>query len=171
MSSVVGFWQMLEEEPGFLDYLRKTGPLVGVPHGVVRDEAELQPRPLDALLTTSHRVVLLTPERFSDGIVRWQGPHEGAMAYSANLMSSSVLAYERPRLVGPRKLGMCNLSAYPSFLDDAGNQVEKPVEFVKWYKKVMKHARDITPQWHRFKTYRITERVAQAVGEGWELVP
>lgn len=171
MSSVVGFWQLPEEEPVLLDYLRKTGAIVGVPHGLVRERSQLEPRPLDALLETSSVSLMLTPTAFAERFHIEQGMHQGVMTYSANLMRSSALVYDRPRLVAPRKLGMCNLSAHPSYLDDAGNQVEKPIEFVKWYKKVMKHARDITPEWHRFKTYRITERVAQAVRDGWELVP
>jgi hypothetical protein len=171
MSSVVGFWQFPEEEPALLARWRKLGPVVGVPHGLVRDRAELEPRPLDELLEGAASTLMLTPAAFSDQFHIEEGMHEGIMTYSANLMSSSAMVYDRPRLVGPRKLGMCNLNAYPSYLDDAGNQVEKPIEFVKWYKRVMKHARDMTPKWHRYKTYRITERVAQAVEEGWELVP
>jgi len=66
---------------------------------------------------------------------------------------------------------MSKLHAEATFLDEHGERVQKPMEFVKWYKRVFGWVSKHTPLWHEYKSYRITERVAIAIQEGWELEP
>jgi hypothetical protein len=54
--------------------------------------------------------------------------------------------------------------------EDKTTLIAKNDEFTSWANSVVSHVRKRTPKWHEYKTYRITNRVAEAVENGLELV-
>jgi len=169
MTSVLGFWWFPDEEAPFLDYLRKSGPLVATPEGRFRREEEIIVSDFDLVVASNARGILFTKAEYGPELKLYRGVDAGV--YSPNERMSPFVSYQRGTIAPNNKLRMSNLVARASYFDERGRTVEKPIEFVKWYKRAFKWVRDRTPLWHRYESYRITERVAQAVKDGWELVP
>ena len=49
--------------------------------------------------------------------------------------------------------------------------LEKPQEFVKWAKKVVRWVYKVAPKWHQYKNYRVTKRVKEAIlNEGLQIL-
>ena len=170
MASVMVFWWFPEEEQEFLQYLNKSGLLVAVTDKIVTDPTEIVVSGFDTILASGADRILFTRDSFAASLRIESGMDRGRPCYGVSARQSPFISYSRGAIIPTKKLRQSKLYAEATFLDDHGEVVQKPMEFVKWYKRVFGWASQRTPLWHQYKSYRITERVASAIQEGWELV-
>jgi hypothetical protein len=156
------FFRLPEEEPPFLEFLSKTGDLVAFPFEPgMQGEELLIPHPLFEYIAEADpsRVVISIRSIAVDPTTgRARGP-------SIHPVSAPTLSYTRGAFRDPATLGITNLAACSTVIDEHRRQVKQPDEFLAWVKKVMAWARrhapvQITPGW------RATEAVAARMKEG-----
>jgi hypothetical protein len=49
--------------------------------------------------------------------------------------------------------------------------LDRPAEFVRWGRKVLGWVRRQAPEWHQYRGYRVTTKVAEAIKSGLQIVP
>jgi hypothetical protein len=170
---VVTYWRFPEEEPPFLDYLEKSGPVLAVDNQHVSSPGALTPRPLREVIEKDPQAILLLLAQYRDllNIVPFQ--KDGATLYSIHAMRSPVIDYLRGKWRAPNKLGQSNISAYSDYPDERGSRlIQHPKDHVAWAKRVSAWVRKSTPFWHKYKSYRVSPPVHEAVlKSSLELVP
>ncbi len=174
MPSVVTFWQFPEEEQQFIEFLNGTGCVVAFPSGPVETESELVPQPLnDYISRYDPDQLLFGLEDFAEKRIVKQVEFEGQPRFCVTSMDSCLVGYRRGNFRDGNKLGQFNLAAYWTRLSDDGKSlVNKDRTFKKWAEKVFSWVREATPEWHQFKTYRVTRRVKEALLKGEiEIIP
>ena len=173
MPAVVTFWQLPDEEEAFLSYLENTGTVLALPDHWVKKKEDLSPLPIRKFIADRDPNQLLfgLEERLAEiPVERWQ--HEGQWGYKGPCaMDSCLIAYRRPEYRGKGKLGLSNLAAYWTCLDESGSTIiDKDPDFVKWGKRVFAWTRRHTPQRHQ--RYRMTDRAKEALENAtMEFVP
>jgi len=174
MRAVVTFWWFPDEEAAFLDYLESTGHVVALPFQAVKDQHEVAPRPVAEVVAGSdpqelffgleehvRHAVIIRLEGFANGI-KVEIPH-----FRVSDMKSCVIGYDRGRFIEGGKMTPSNLYAYWDYPDEKGTVLKhKPADFVMWAKKVLRWVYKATPEWHEYKTYRVSKRVKAAIQEG-----
>jgi hypothetical protein len=172
MSTVVTFWQLPEEEPAFLDYLKSTGDIVGIPWSKVTDRALLEPAPLQTLISQDPDSVLLGQRELLGEIPINTFNEDGSTTYAVAVSKAPMLIYGRGKWRAKNKLGASNLSGdWTTVSDDGSRIIDNPEAFVKWGRKAMAWVRKRTPFWHLYERYRTTAAVAEAIKHGLEIVP
>jgi hypothetical protein len=78
------------------------------------------------------------------------------------------VAYDRPKYLAPRQLLGSNMCA--DFYYSVEPPVRKPEAFIEWAQEVFRWVRRFTPGWHRYRGYRVTEKVAAEIARGLEIV-
>ncbi len=175
MPVVVTFWQLPEEENTLLEYLERTGGIVGLPDHWVKSSDDLTPLAI-RLFIQKH-----DPDQFLFGLEQHlrdvsieRSKYEGVWGYKGpGAMQACLVTYTRPKLYEGRKLALSNLAAYWTCLDEGNSMViDKDREFVKWGKRVMAWVRKATPEQVECNgyPYRATRQVKEAVESG-EIVP
>ena len=137
-----------------------------------RTSDHLKPRPVAELLSEANpdRVLLGLPED-ADRLYVETGKTRDGTFFGASARTSPFLDYSRGRLLDTHRLSQSNLAGYWSWIDPATKQtLDKSDEFVRWARSVMQWVRRSTPEWHLYKNYRITQKVAEAVREGLQIV-
>jgi hypothetical protein len=168
MTVVVSFWRFPEEEEAFLDFLDKTGNVVAIPYQNFHNLEAIKPQPLREMiknsdLNSASHSLLIGLEHWMDQIRVNPYFHNGGNIFAVSYLYSPLIVYDRGQFREPNKLGMSNLCTTRSYYDDGKKLIYKPDEFVKWGKKVFSWVRKETPEFHQYKTYRLTLRVAEAV--------
>jgi hypothetical protein len=171
MPAAVTFWRFPEEEEDFIRFLQSSGPVVGVPKGKVKDKSQLNPAPVADLLARNPPSVLLgLPNLLREWPIRVYHDERGE-SYAVLFTCVPVLTYRRGQLLAPNQLTASHISGdwtVPS--EDKSKVVDQPEEFIKWGRKVLAWVRKETPEWHEFKTYRVTRRVSDAIKSGLQIV-
>jgi hypothetical protein len=172
MPAVVTFWRFPEEEEGFIRFLQSSGPVVAVPQGKVQDKSQLNPVPVADLLARNPSSVLLgLPNLLREWPIRAYRDERGE-SYAVLYTRVPVLNYLRGRLRAPNQLSASNISGDWTVLSEDNSKIlDQPEEFTRWGRKVLAWIRKETPEWHEFKTYRITKRVSDAIKSGLQIVP
>ena len=167
----VTFWWFPDEEQQLIDHLTSTG----VDRVWVGDRAQTREalvlRSLDSAIRAEPREILISlPEHENDVIVNELKDREQAV-HVVDLLRSPLLSYKRGGLIAPKELASNNIVGYADYLDGS-RTIQKPESFVRWAKNVLAFVRRATPQSHRYKSYRISTRVAEAIAnDGLEIVP
>jgi hypothetical protein len=168
MAKVFTFWQMLEEEVEFIDFLETTGTVIAYPDHWVRTEAEVSPQSLRTYLTQHNPLqVLLGLESGKADVVvgnRVQGEEQ---FFDVDLMSSCLVGYRRPRIRPVNQLGKSNLATYLDFYKGDSPQ-RKPDWFQDWVKQVFSWAKKRANRKcvHQEFAYPATPLVEKLVEEG-----
>lgn len=172
MPAAVTFWRFPEEEEEFVRFLESSGPVVGVPKGKVQDRSKLTLLPLNELLAQDPSSVLIGIRGVLKDLPIRAYPDENGESYGVLFTHVPVLTYRRGRLLAPNQLGASHISGDWTVLsEDKKSVLDQPEEFVKWGKTVLGWVRKHTPEWHQYKTYRVTNKVAGAIKSGLEIVP
>ncbi len=170
MPSVVTFWQLVDDEREFVDFLDVGGDVRAVPDCWVRSLDELEPRPVpDVLSATSADSVLLGLHHQVRSAAIVQHVLEGQLYYSLSDMDSCLIGYARVVFREDGALGQSNLHAYWDYLNkNLGATVRKDPEFVEWAKKVFRWVRRFTPESIEYNgfPYRATRRARQSYDRG-----
>jgi hypothetical protein len=169
IGTVVTFWRFPEEEEDFIRRLESSGPVTAVAAGWERDPSSLTtPLPVRELIARDPSEVLLSLPEFMRELPISAKETESGTLYFVRWWEAPALSYSRGAWRAPNRLGACNMWAdWHVRLPDGG----RPDEFVKWGKKIFAWLRNQTPEWHQYKTYRITGKVADAIKSGLEIVP
>jgi hypothetical protein len=178
MAAVVTFWRFPDEEERFLRYVVKTGDIWACTGERVTDVKRLEPRPIIELIREHDPdAVLFGPREFMDRSPIKRYEHEGEIRYGRYFMNVPLISYTRGRFRSPRELGLSNMCAeYDDLATDEHDPecqylVRRPEAFIKWVQRVFAWIRRDTPKWHQYKGYRVTERVAEEIAKGLEIVP
>lgn len=169
MPVVVTYWQLVEDEQEFFEFLAGTGAVVAVPNHWVKSKAELAPRSIAAYFgeVDPPQVCLGLEAHVLQATIEPQ-KQNGEEFFSFAQMSPCMITYSRGRQCD-RKLGQSNVSAYleyPSTVEQ--KMVNKVPEFVAWTKKVFTWLRRKTPEQILCNgyPYRATTRAKSAVDRG-----
>lgn len=167
MASVVGYWQLPEDEREFLEYLESTGQIVAFPPEGVLTAAEVQPESIRSFIESRDPSGLeFGPMELQEVPVPMQIGEERRFMVTA--MRHCVIGYRRGRLYDGT-ITQSNLCAYSSYLaDDCSHMVSKRPEFLSWSKKVLRWVRKRTTDKVECNgySYRATRRVKAAVTAG-----
>ena len=177
MATVVSFWRFPDEEEEFLDFLDKTGRVTAIPYKKFHSLEEIVPQSLRQIIKDSDsnlasHALLIGLDRWMDQIRVDPCIHNGENILAISYIHSPLIVYGRGEFRESKKLGMSNLCAHRSYYNDEKKLVHKPNDFVKWSKKVFDWVRKATPEFHQYRTYRLTPRVAEAIRNNLiEIVP
>jgi hypothetical protein len=169
MAAVATFWWFPDEQEPFLNYLGESDHVVALPFGAFGDKAEIQTQPVSALVGSNNprQVLLCLAEQTSQVRLVNAPPGPSGKSFRISLVDSCVIAYDRAVFIGANKLAASNLAAYWEYPNATkAEMIDKPEGFVNWAKKVFQWVYKVTPEWHQYKTYRISKRVKQAIKEG-----
>jgi hypothetical protein len=166
MASVVTFWQLPAEEEALLHYLARAGDVVGIRHReAVPDPKVIHPVPVMELIgrTDTCRLYLTLQSVTAEPLElhRWEPETPGEPVRYSLPVGFPAIVYDAGMLLEGR-LSQSNAAAYPS---------QAPAAVVAWMRRVFGWLRRATPQWHEYKSYRVTELAAQAAIRGLALVP
>lgn len=168
----VTFWQLPEEEENFIEFLEKDERVVAFPAESRKPVSELSLEVPSRLTRGDEPLILLALKPHVSQIKSVEYTQDGSKLFGIDATNSPVIMYERGAFREPGKLGQSVIAAHLEALTEDGKGLRrKPDEFCKWAQSVAKWVRRNTPQWHQYKSYRITGKVADAMTEGIELVP
>lgn len=171
MACGVTFWQMPDEETAFFEYLVRTDEICTFPFATFTDRSLICSTPLTSLLgRTDTTRLCLTLQEYASNPAVFEFEREGSPRYT--------LGPEFPCLIYTvgsienGQLSQSNASSNTYFLDKSQNVIRNhPDPFVKWIRRVMGWLRRSTPEWHRYRGYRVTKAAAQEALSGLSLVP
>jgi len=174
------FCWLPEEEHEFLDYLERTGTVLGLKDdGKVTDRSLLTPRPLPQVLADGNPAdILFGKEQHLDDLrittTNFDGNSTDSSARSFFHVwpgHNNVLYYRRGQY-REGKLVLSHLGAEWSYWEPAeGKQVKKTADFVSWGKKVFSWLSRRTLNWDGTHTFRCSDRALEAIREGPETLP
>ena len=138
MPIVLTFWQLLEEEDEFIEFLKGTGDVIAVHSGAFKNRETLDPEPIDAF------IIKYDPDQLRFGLKHlFSGSEiirkdfEGELLYAVEPMKPCLVSYNRPKF-RDGKLGQSNLAAYSTFPNvQATALIKKDPEFIKWTNKIV----------------------------------
>jgi hypothetical protein len=165
MTATVQYWRLPEEEADMIAYLTSLGPTMALPVRRVASAEELVWRPIEEALRDDDDSFLVAPAELTPQMKL----HHNAQGYAADVTSTPALLYTRGRLVA-NQLVFTSLAGAWDHLDDDNTVIDKPIEFVRWGRKVMQWVRRAAPNWHRFKQHRITPKAEAARDAGMEMI-
>ncbi|MEJ7598239.1 MAG: hypothetical protein WKG01_10045 [Kofleriaceae bacterium] len=165
MTATVQYWRLPEEEADMIAYLTSLGPTVALPVRRVASVEALVWRPLEDALRDDDNSFLITPSDLASQMK----VHHNAQGYAADVTSTPALLYTRGRLVA-NQLVFTSFAGSWDHLDDDHAVTDKPIEFIRWGKKVMQWVRRTAPNWYRFKQHRITPKAEAARDAGMEMI-
>ncbi|MFY9840639.1 MAG: hypothetical protein WAK55_30070 [Xanthobacteraceae bacterium] len=171
MISAVTFWRFPEEEDEFVRFLLSFGPIVAVPKGKVRDKSLLTPiPPTDLLQQNPPQILLWLPTLVKDLPIR-SYPDEAVESFGVLFTRLPVFTYRRGQFRAPNQLTYSHVTGNWTVLSaDESRILDQPDEFIKWGKKVLAWIRKQTPEWHQYKTRRITKSVSEAIRSGLKII-
>jgi hypothetical protein len=166
MASTVTFWQLPSEDSVFLGYLARSGVVIAIRHmEAVPDPSLIRPLPVADLIgrTDAHRVYLTLQSIATQPLPlqRWEPESPGAAVRYSLQYDFPAIVYDAGTLADCQ-LSQSNAAAYPS---------RAPPAIAKWMRRVFAWLRRVTPQWHEYRGYRVTELAAKAALDGLSLVP
>ena len=167
-SAGVTFWWFPDEEEAFLNYLQSTGDILAISPLVAPSPEAFHPVPVrDCIRQRNPDQLLIGPAHFACEAPVQMSSVKGIPNYFVSAMTSSLIMYRRGKFRSEDKLGQSNLSAHWDMLNEAETAVvDKNAEFKRWGMKILRWARNTTPEWHQFKGYRVTRRVKEAIDGG-----
>ncbi len=168
--AAVTFWWLPEEEERFLRYLLKTGDILACTFERASEPELLASRPLPEFIAEHDPDdVMIGPREFMEQARVWPVEYDGRTFYVHSYSDDPLIVYTRAKFRSPGKLGQSNLCTDWKRIDpDLPYLVDKPAEFIKWGRRVFAWVRRATPE--RYKTTRISKRVAEELANGLELV-
>ena len=175
--SAISFWRFPEEEETFLDFLDRTGNVIAIPYKNFHSLEEITPRPLRELVKDSDSnsdsySLLIGLDHWINQIKAHSRFHDGENIFGISYFDSPLIVYDRGRIYESQKLLRSNLCGAWSYVDDQKRVIHKSDAFIKWSKKVFAWVRKATPEFHQYRTYRLTPRVAEAIRNNLiEIVP
>jgi len=165
----VTFWWFPDEEPPLVEYLLADGIDRAFVGDRARNRAAVLPQDLREAMATTAEHLLIGPPALIDQVTVRELEDDTGSLYVIAMRASPLLSYRRPKLTSSKRLTSGNLYAYKGHFE-GDTYVDKPDEFVDWVKRVLAFVRKATPERHRYKSYRITKRVAEAIrNDGLEL--
>jgi hypothetical protein len=172
MAAVVTFWRLPGEEGAFLEFLKSTGDVVGVPWEKVPNRSLLVPRTMAELVSEDPDSILIGLRETLGDIPINEFFDESGHSYAAAASTLPMMIYSRGKWRDSNKLGASNLSGQWAVVPSGAKEwVDQPAVFIKWGRKVMSWVRKQTPLWHKYERYRITRKVDEAIKRGAEIVP
>ena len=169
MASVVGYWQVADDEQAFLEYLSTTGDVVAISGAWLESPDLFEPVPIADFIERDNPSGLLFGLRKLFDMDKYdEREFEGRKQFCIPHMNSNSIGYDRG-LLAERRLPLSNLSMYSSFPDASVTaMVTKNREFLAWAKKVMNWARKRTPEklFCNGYPYRATRLAATAAAQG-----
>lgn len=168
MPAVITFWQLPEEELALLTAFGKLGPLIAYPAMWVSDPMLLAPESAESLIERIGLEELQLAPKDLGIPARIEQRHSAErILYGVSEINSCVIGYRRGVLRNG-ELSLSNLSAYWDYPDaDLSHMIQKPADFVRWGKRILRIAKDHTPEWNRFKGYRLTQRAKESFDRGF----
>jgi hypothetical protein len=167
----ITFWCLPEDEKEFLSFIEQDNRVVALPLEnssplIDKEQIRLPSQLIDKEKVSRMFLVLKT---HLEQVKYIQYEKDGKTLFGIDAVNSPVVSYSRSIFREKNILGQGSISAYVDMLDANKKLVAKSDEFTLWAKKIISHARKKTPKWHEYKTYRITERVDEALREGLAL--
>lgn len=172
MAINITFWWLSEDEKEFLNFIEKEGRVIALPlenSAPVKEDLVCSPSQLIDRENCSQMFLTLKP--LLAEVVYVQYEMNGKTLFGIDAVNSPVISYSRSVFREENILGQAAISAHLEKLtDDKKKLVQKNDEFISWTKSVFSYVRKSTPEWHEYKTYRITKRVTEAVRNGLKLI-
>lgn len=172
MPITVTFWRLPEEEKAFVEFLEKDPRVVAFR---AENRSPISELPLESpsqILRYDDRLVFLALKPHVDQIRCVEYDRDGESRFGIDATNSPVITYKRNGYREPGKLGQSVIAAYLEAVTTNKEELySKPDEFAKWAKSVASWVRRNTPEWHQYKTYRMTKKVSDSLKNGLELVP
>jgi hypothetical protein len=162
--SGVQFWRFPDEEEAFLEFLEKTGNIVGLSKGKFRHKDDFAFIPLEKLIKDfDPPAVYFCLDSYLKDVVAASCSDSQGEYHVLDLYKSPVISYVRGKFVSPRQLSTSLLSAHWSYSLDRETSAAKPEDFIKWAKKIFRWVQKTTPEFYQHKHCRITPHVAEAI--------
>jgi hypothetical protein len=173
MVESIAFWYLPDDEDELLQFIDKDNRAVVVPLKSavpISEELVCSPSQMIAKENPTRMCLILKPHLSQVRYVKYE--EDGETLFGIDAVNSPVISFRRSLFRERDKLGRGSVSAHlEKLVTDKKALIAKPDDFISWTKSVMLHIKKMTPKWHQYKSYRLTERVAEAMKNGLELVP
>ncbi len=172
MAVNITFWYLPEDEKEFLDFIKKDERVVALPFENTTPVAKSELSTPDQLIQRENCAQMFLTLNSLLEEVKWVGyESEGKKLYGIDAVNSPVISFSRSVFRGENKLGQAAISAQLEKLTkNRKNLVDQKEEFISWVNKVFTFVRKSTPEFHQYKSYRISKRVIEAKQYGLDLV-
>jgi hypothetical protein len=166
------FWWLPDDEAEFLSFVENEGRVIALPlelSAPVTEDLAYSPKQLIGRDQSARMFLVLRSHLQQLEYVPYD--KDGVTLFGIGAINSPVVSYKRSVLRESKTLSQASVSFYSDRLSaDQKSLVAKQTEFTAWATSIVSSVRKKTPQWHKYKSYRISNRVADALEQGLELV-